>query len=204
MIPSEYKLDFVVARLIERLEGTRRSFGPADQEEAEIAFSRIAGEHITAALGEFREVALADDPELHASFIEREVMKTFLPRYLPVALEANRLEASGYGLRLFAGPLGRIVIGFLSLMLLILMPRFKMLWLFYPSLPILLTAPFFPDLWGWLNRRKYRRILQEIVADMMTIQSRNDDYEPVSRLRTEEMQSSSSSSEMSAPNKERT
>ena len=182
MIPSEYKLDFIVARLIERLEGTRRSFGPRESAEAHTAFERISKEYVAVAMGEFREVALDEQPDLHVIFVEREVQETFLPRYTRLAVQANATESK----TLLGGPVGRLFIGILSLALLILLPRMNMTWLFYPSVPFLLTAPFFPDVVRWLYRRKHRTGLEAIVQDMGTIQSRNNDYEPVSRLRTEE------------------
>lgn len=178
MIISEYKLDFVVARLIERLEGTRRSFKSAGDQEMSAAFERIATEHLDAVIGEFREMGMADHPDAHAAFLRREVMDTFLPRYVPMASEANRAERRGFGLGPLSTPVGRIAIGFLAIFFCILLPKLKLLALFYPALPFLLISPFMPDVLRWFFMSKYRRSLRSVIDDMTTIQDRVEDYLP--------------------------
>lgn len=178
MIISEYKLDFVVARLIERLESTRPTFDASMQQEMKESFSRIASEHLDAVIGEFREMGMTDHPDAHAAFLRQEVMQTFLPRYTPMALAANQSEKSGFGLGPLATPIGRIVIGFVAIVLCVLLPRLKLLWLFYPALPFLLVSPFVPDIFRLIYTRRYRRRLQSVVQDMSTIQERFADYVP--------------------------
>ena len=185
MIISEYKLDFVVARLIERLESTRRTYSAPMQAEMESSFQRISAEHLNAVIGEFREMAMADHPDAHAEFLRREVMNTFLPRYLPMAMAANNIEKKGFGLGPLATPIGRIVIGFLAILLCILLPKLKLLWLFYPALPFLLSAPFLPDILRLISSRKYQKGLQNIVQDMATIQERFGDYVPTELLKAD-------------------
>ena len=197
MIPSEYKLDFIVARLIERLEGTRRSYRHENPEGAESAFARIADEHLEAALGEYREVAMSDHPELHETFIRREVKETFLPRYTRLALEANASEANGFGLGAMGGILGRLLFGLLALGCLLILPKTGFIKTFLGLLPFVLALPFLPDLLRFLFQRKHRRELTEIVADMNLIQERIEDYEPVSRLSTEELRGADASKSIS-------
>ena len=182
MIISEYKLDFVVARLIERLESTRRSFKNVAEQEMAVAFERIANEHLDAAIGEFREMGMADHPDAHAAFLRREVMNTFLPRYLPMAYDANRAERRGFGLGPLSTPVGRIAIGFIAIFFCILLPKLKLLALFYPALPFLLMSPFMPDVLRWFFMSKYRRSLKGVIGDMTTIQERIEDYVPKEQL----------------------
>jgi hypothetical protein len=193
MIPSEYKLPFVVARLIERLEGTRRSFGGDEDDKAAEAFARISEEHLEAAMGEFREVALANGPDAHVDFVQTELRTTFLPRYTRLALKANVAEASGHGLGVMGGVFGRVCFGLLVVLMLWIGARLPVLkWIPVPYLsayllPFLLAIPFLPDILGWLHRRKHRAALTAIVADMDLIQERSEDYEPVSRLSIEDI-----------------
>lgn len=178
MIISEYKLDFVVARLIERLESTRPTFDASMHQEMQESFSRIASEHLDAVIGEFREMGMADHPDIHADFLRQEVMHTFLPRYTPMALAANQSEKNGFGIGPLSTPVGRIVIGFMAIFTCVLLPKLKLLWLFYPALPFLLVSPFVPDILRLIYTRRYRRKLQNVVQDMSTIQERFADYVP--------------------------
>ena len=178
MITAEYKLDYVVARLIERLEGTRRTFKPDGLDDLQKHFTQIARDYVSTAMNEFREVGLSEQADLHVAFIEREVMQTFLPRYVRLANDANRNESSQYGLRWFGGLAGRLALGGISLASLVLMPRLRLQGMFYPALPVLLMLPFLPDITRWFYERRHRNALQQIVNDMSVIQESQTDYEP--------------------------
>ena len=176
-----------MARLIERLEGSRRSYRSSEMENAGMAWNRITVEHVETAMAEFKEVALADHPELHVEFVRREVMETFLPRYARVAAQLTAKEERGYGIGFLYGVMGRLVFGMVAVAVLMLLPRMHLQSLLYPMMPLLFLLPFLPDVLRWAARRQYRNELQEIVSDMAVIQERSGDYEPLSRLRTEEV-----------------
>ena len=172
MVASDYRLEQVTARLIERLEGTRRSF-VGDPEAGKAAFERIAGEHVEAAIGEYREVALADDPEPQAELLRREVFQTFLPRYTRIALDMNRSEARRYGFGWLGSPLGRIAFGVLALILMFAAFRMPGLrGMGWTLLPLLLPLPIAPDIVGMFVRGRHRRQLQRSWATWRSSRSR--------------------------------
>lgn len=183
-VPTEYRLDHVAHRLIERLEATRRSW-LADDDAAEASASRIADELVEAALAEYRAVAMADEPELHEGFLRREITENFLPRYFRLATEMNAVERRGYGFGPIATPVGRILIAAVSLVLLLMSVRFTGRAVLL-TLPIVLTLPFIPDILGFLHYRSYRGHLEDLLDDMAKIQEQASVYIPSSRLKLAE------------------
>lgn len=186
MVPKDYRLDFVVARLIERLEGQRRTFaGNGDQ--AREAFARTAREQVDAAIGEMRGTGWADDEDRHGEFLLREVTETFLPRYHAIATSMSDVEAGGYGLGFLSEPLGRLglvggtlLFGWLVLLKLIALP------IVWPLVLLTLAVPFSPDIASALYRRRYRQQLDAIVEDMTRIQDQQNAYLPEEALRAAE------------------
>ena len=166
MIISEYK-QICGGTLIERLEGTRRSFKSVGDQEMSAAFERIATEHLDAVIGEFREMGMADHPDAHAAFLCREVMDTFFPGMFQWHPRGEPSGAAWICLGPLSTPVGRIAIGFMAIFFCILLPKLKLLALFYPALPFLLISPFMPDVLRWFlcYRRSY-----EVIDDMTTIQ----------------------------------
>ncbi len=178
MVPTDYRLDHVVARLIERLEAQRPTF--ADRpDEGRAAFERTARAHVEAAVAEMRATGWADAPDAHAAFLEREVMDTFLPRYHAVAMRMNEVEAGGYGFGRLAEPLGRLglfagvlLFGWVVLLKLITLP------VIWPLVVLTAAVPFAPDIARVLYRRRHLAELTEIVDDMTRIQEQHDAYLP--------------------------
>jgi hypothetical protein len=182
MVPTAYRLDQVAVRLVERLEGTRRTFA-GESERARAEFERVAREMVAAAVGEYREMAV-DDPDRQVALLEQEIVGTFLPRYHREAVKMTEREAGGYGLGLLAEPIGRVAALGGALVFIWLDLRFFMeapvMWAFAP---VLLSVPFAPDLLAWLYGRRYRNELQVLVDDMAKIQDQADAYAPAEKLR---------------------
>lgn len=178
MIPTDYRLDQVAARLIERLEGARPTFVD-DVDAARQAFQRIAEDHVDAAIAEYRELAVIEALEPQARLLRREILETFLPRYHRLALEQTRLEESGYGFGWLAEPPGRL--GLLIVALLVLwfvLLRLIYLPVVWPLVLVDLSLIFWPDIAGMLYRTRYRRRLERVVADMGRIQEQARAYLP--------------------------
>ncbi|MFK7930374.1 MAG: hypothetical protein AB8H79_19455 [Myxococcota bacterium] len=176
MIPSEYRLEQVTARLAHRLEGTRRSF-VGDKHAAAAAFERVANEVVDHAIAEFRVDGFVDHPDEHAAFLRSEVMQTFLPRYTRMATEMNQREASGFGLGFLYGTLGRVVLVMAALVMVALLfrspgsPVFKVL-----AMVPLFIGPFIPDFVSYFARRRYHRELMASLKDQKLIQDGANDY----------------------------
>lgn len=167
MIPTDHRLDAVVARLIERLEATRPSW---DAGSAEQAARRVAEEHLGATMAEVRELGLTQRPDRHERFLRREVLETFLPRYLRLAAEMQRLEATHFGFGALAEPRGRLLLGGASLLGLVLLVRFAYLPLVWMLIVAVLSVAFWPDVARQLGHRRYERELRAILHDMHRIQ----------------------------------
>jgi hypothetical protein len=178
MVPSDHRLDHVAARLIERLEGSRRSWTGASV--AEIEASRIAREHVGAATVELREVLPGPEGAAHAAFLEKEIASTVLPRYLELARRFNTSERSNYGFRALGEPIGRAVMAVGALLVtwfaVFRFIEFPEMW---PVIPVLFSVPIWPDLAAWAGRRRQAQQLQALVDDTARIQNQADVYVPL-------------------------
>ena len=187
MIPSEYRLEQVTARLAERLEGTRRSFAGDPERAAEI-FRNIADELLDDVVAEFRADGFTDQPDRLEALLRTEVVETFLPRYTRLATAMTEREEGGYGMGILYGPVGRVLlfVGVVAIgALLLRMPGpwgMKMA----PMVPMLLGL-FVPDLLGWAVRRRYRNDLVDVLEDMKVIQDRSGDYAAIPAEVTDEV-----------------
>lgn len=168
MIPTDYRLDRVTARLIERLEGSRPTHGD-DPERAAAAFRTAAEEHVAAAIAEYREVAV-EDPRAHAEFLRREILDTALPRYHRLAVERTRAERGGFGFGRLADPIGRIGLVVAAVLGLVVLERFIGSPYTWPLVVLDLSVPLWPSIAQWLTTARYRRELEAVVADMARIQ----------------------------------
>lgn len=178
MLPTDYRLDHVVARLIERLEGQRRTF--LDRPDASLAaFERTSRSHVQAAIAEMRETGWTDEPEAHAAFLEREVIETFLPRYHATATAMNAAERGGFGLGALSEPLGRLgMVGGSLLFAWFVLLKLIALPIVWPLFVLTAAAPFAPDLSAAMHRRRYRAQLEAMVTDMTRIQDNERAYLP--------------------------
>lgn len=168
MVPTDYRLDSVVERLIQRLEGARPTH--TDPATARAAFEATAATHVEAAIAEWRAVA-PEDPEAHAAFLRREVLQTALPRYHRLATRMTAAEQRGYGLGPLAGPLGTPALLFVAVAVFaLILRRFLGFWEVWPLVVLDLSLPAWPLLAAWLHVRRYRAELGALVEDMERIQ----------------------------------
>lgn len=177
MIPSAYRLDEVVARLIERLEAARPSY--VDAESAQVAFRRAAEEHVQAAVDEYRSLLPGDRAvDRQAELLRREVIETFLPRYGRLAAARGAVEDDHHGFGpLGTGP-GRMVLVGLALFLVYALGRYAGSPWAWPGLVAVLSLPLWPDVAAWAGRRSHLRALQAVVDDMQRIQEQATAYAP--------------------------
>jgi hypothetical protein len=168
MVPTDYRLDSVVERLIQRLEGARPTH--TDPDRAAAAFEEVARHHVEAALAEYRSVA-PEDPVPHAAFLRREVLATALPRYTRLATAMTTTEQRGYGFGPLAGPVGLpiLVVAAVVAFAVVLRPLLGW-WEVWPLVLVDVTVPFWPLVAAWLYVRRYRAELQRLVDDMGRIQ----------------------------------
>lgn len=180
MIPSDYRLEQVGARLVERLDGARRSF--VDPVQMQEGMARVAADHVDAAIAEWRELEWTEDPDAHAAFLRQEVLHTLLPRYVRAAWTMNEQEASGFGLGGLAAPLGRVALVASSLLVLwFVLLRFVAFPVVWPIILVDLGLVFLPDIAAWLAGRRYEQSLSDMVDDLGRIQEQVLAYAPAPR-----------------------
>ena len=171
MPPASYQLDTVAANLIERLEGARRTWID-DPEAARAGLTRIAEESVDRAVADYGQVMGADG---WGPLLRRELLETFLPRYLRLAVAQNALEAAGFGAWRGGDPVARVVTVVVALALAALARRVM---LYHPVTLVFfvaaLSSPIMPELRAWHHRRRYQRALQEAVDDLERIQGELD------------------------------
>jgi hypothetical protein len=175
MVPSEYRLEQVAARLTERLEATRRSH--PEPEAAAAVFGRVADQVTENAIAEFEADGFVDHPEQQAALLREEIRGTFLPRYTRLATAMTAREDGGFGLGFLHGPVGRLVIAAASLLLIFFFLRIPGPWAVKVApIPILLLTVFIPDLVAWVWRRRYKNQVVELLEDLGRVQDRASDY----------------------------
>lgn len=185
MVPTDYRLDHVAARLVERLEGARRSY--ADDERARTAFGEIAREHVEAAIVELEAVGMMRDASDHADFLRTEIERTVLPRYHRLATEMSAREAGGFGMGRLAQPLGRLGLVVVALLLLwFVLLRMAAVPVVWPLFLIDLSLPFWPDIAAAFTRRSYRTKLEAMIEDLTRIQDGAQAYLSASELTVED------------------
>jgi hypothetical protein len=183
MVPADYRLDTVTARLIERLEAARPTFG-TDSEAALAAFRTAAEAYVTNAMTEFADLVPDEDPEEHSAFVRKEILETALPRFHRLAMEHSAAAATNFGFGPLGEPAGRIGLFAVALfMLVVVLPRLLEFPVAWPLLFLDVTLPFWPTIAAWLAHRRYTAKLQELVADMGKIQDSERTYASASVLR---------------------
>lgn len=185
MIPRDYRLQNVCARLVERLEGTRRSYVDRP-EEASAEFLRLAKEHGQAAVAEWGALDLNDevDVEHHAIFLAHELEHTFLPRYERLAVAHTGAEEGGYGFGMLARPSGRVAMVLVALFLVLLFGRLALF--AFPLWAVVIAAlslPLWPDVAAMLEDRRYEQDLGELLGDMARVQAQSSAYQRPDKLR---------------------
>lgn len=167
MPPKEYQLDTVAVGLIERLEGARRTWID-DPPAARAGLQRITEEGLAQILNEYVSVMGQD---AWAQSLRREVLETFLPRYLRLAVAQNEWESQQGGLARLRDPLARLLAtaaSLVSALVLIRVMRFHPISLLFFLMA--LVVPVIPEVRSWYSLRRYRAELQSMVNDLERMQ----------------------------------
>ena len=166
MTVSSYRLDTVAASLVSRMEAAR-PFYAHRPDALEPAFTDIATEEIDRVIAEHDEIM--GEPGYGAR-LRRELLQTFLPRYLVLARDHNALEEAGYRAWMKGHPVARVLsvvfslLGGLAVVRLVHHPAALL------AMAGVVVAPFVPELRRWWYRRSYAGLLQSLVDDLGRIQ----------------------------------
>ncbi|MDG1482605.1 MAG: hypothetical protein P8R54_23640 [Myxococcota bacterium] len=172
MPPTPYRLDTVAASLVERLEGARRTW-MGQPDAAREGMTRIANETLDLVIAEHDRIMPGTQ---WSEMLRRELLETFLPRYVRLAVAHNALEAAGYGAWRQGDPLARVMATGGMLMAAVVIERL----LHHPITIVLfifsLFVPALPEIRAWYHRRQYAGVLQDAVDDMGRIQDELDRF----------------------------
>lgn len=173
MAPSSFRLDTLAANLIERLEPVRRAHLDAP-DAARASIEKTTREIAENVARECREV-LGD--EAQARRIEAEAIETFLPRYVRLAVEQNKVERREAitPQNLILQRLFPLFFGmFASRVMMVLVPGpWEIAFYMVP-----LLALFWPEWLGAVARRRYRTELQELADDLGQLQDADERLSP--------------------------
>ena len=176
-----YDLGDVLFAVLQECEHSRRAFAPDEATE------RLR-ETARAKLDEIREsYDEAGGTETYWRLVEREVMETALPQYIPASVEQTRLEAGDYDLWRRGDPLARAAFGLLGLVIggLIIalrwIPRIENTFAFF-----LAVAGFlYPEIRKTFFDHRHSRLLNRLIVQVEKYQ-RNEKIQYMSEARLQE------------------
>lgn len=176
-----YDLGDVLFAVLEECEHARRAFAPDEAAE------RLR-ETACAKLDEVREsYDECGGTEPYWRVVEREVLETALPQYIPAAVEQTRLEASNYDLWRKGDPIARASYGLLGLLigsLIILAPWIP---IFEDTFAFVLALAGFlyPEIRKTFFDYRHSRLLNRLIVQAEKYQ-RNERIQYVSEARLQE------------------
>lgn len=123
--------------------------------------------------------------------LEREVLETSLPAYIPEAIEQTRLEKSGYGVWRRGDAVARVLFTLTGLLLAVLIIRLPLNWIAEDTLAFFLAAGglLFPEIMQLVADFRHSRFLNRMVAQAEEYQ-KNARIHYVSEARLQEELSS--------------
>lgn len=176
-----YDLGDVLFAVLEECEHARRAFAPDEAAER------------------LQETARAKLDEIHESYeecggtdpywrvVEREVMETALPQYIPAAVEQTRLEAGNYDLWRKGDPIARAAFGLLGLVigaLIIALPWIPRIENTFAFL-LALAGVLYPEIHKTFFDHRHSRMLNRLIVQAEKYQ-RNEKIQYMSEARLQE------------------
>lgn len=162
----EYDFCHVVFAVLQECEHRRRGADPGNTEEQLIGWARAKLDEVHACYQEF------GGSKSYWESLEKEVLETVLPQYIPAAVEMNRLERSGWSV-LRKGDLGaRILYAIFGLILGSILIAIPWIPIFEDMFAFAFTVGGFlyPDLKRYLYEHRHARLLNRIVLESQRYQ----------------------------------
>jgi hypothetical protein len=181
MVPEKYRLAAVGRFLLEQFELRRpgiKEWTPA----LEASLREQAEAELLQMERQLHELEI-DDPQ-YWQRVRRVVDEILLPRYAKVATEEIALARRDYGIWRGGDLVARgtfALAGFVLGIIAVELPYIPIYQKWFPAL-LLLGGPMFPDVVLWWYRRRYRKKLDELVADLGKASETLDTYRPLSEL----------------------
>ena len=161
---SAYNYSNVIFAVLQDCEHRRRSFAFAEEE---------AGEKLMeCAREQLRRVGAGylDDGVGSPAYwreLEKEVLETVMPQYIPAAIEQNRRELRGYGVWRGGDLVARVLFAFTALIIAAFLLRVPVLpfWSKGFNFLLVLAAWFLPELLRMVSEHKHYRLLNRLVHE---------------------------------------
>jgi hypothetical protein len=123
------------------------------------------------------------DDKLYWDKVERTLLEVSFPRYCALAQKQTELEGNDYRLWRGGDLLARGTYAGAGLLIGILMVKLPFIpipqsWDLFAFLTMI-GAPFIPELQIWMHKRRYRKGLEAIVADMREAEQQLRMYQPL-------------------------
>jgi hypothetical protein len=98
--------------------------------------------------------------------LEREVLETAMPQYIPAAVEQNRLEKTGYGVWRQGDPAARALFGLIGLVIggLVILAPFIPIWEDIFAFVLAAAGFLYPDLRKAVFDSRHSRLLNRLIA----------------------------------------
>jgi len=185
---ERYSIPFLASVLISAAERRRPGLGPWS-EKTKDEIRAVFQTELSQMRQQFFELF---DDAAYWEKVERTLLDVCLPRYCALAEKQTNLERRDFGLWRGGDLVARGTYAAAGLLIGILMVRLPFIpipqtWDLFAFLTML-AGPFIPDAQIWFYKRKHRRELEAIVADMRQAEEQLRLYQPLQepRLRTAE------------------
>jgi len=197
MVPEKYRLAAVGRFLLEQFELRRpgiRQWSP----QVEASLRQDAEAELQLMEKQLRELGM--DDERYWQRIRRALDEILVPRYAALASAEIDLAKRDYGIWRGGDLIARATFalaGFILGIICVEVPYIPIQAKWFPAL-LLVLGPLFPDAVMWLHRRRWRRNLEALVADLHRASPTLETYRPLSEL-TQALEMPSPISELPEP-----
>ncbi len=192
MYTERFSIPFLAGILISAAERKRPGLGPWS-EKAQDEIRTVFESELAQMKRQFFELF---DDAAYWDKVERTLLDVCLPRYCALAQKQTELESRDYGLWRGGDLIARGAYAAAGLLIGIAMVKL-------PFIPIpqtwdlfafitMLAGPFVPDVQIWMYKRKHRKRLEAILADMREAEEQLRLYQPLQEPRSGALQPSSS------------
>ena len=174
--PSRYRLAELTEHVVALLERRREGFAEWNG-ETETKLTTAATEALHEAGLQFAEVA---DDRPYWQRLEETVLTAVLPRYFQAAKAEHELEKNKFNLWRGGDFISRVAYGGAGLLAAMIVWRTAVPDYLEPlPLAFFIGGPLLPDLQMWFARRRYRKVLAQVIESMREEDSARAQYQPL-------------------------
>lgn len=181
MVPQKYSLAAVAQHLLALFEVRRPGIARWDEKALE-RLRREADSALQQMEKQCRELGM-DDPQ-HWDRARAVVRDALLPRYAQLAQAENAGAAREYGMWRGGDLVARGAFALVGLVLGVIVLALPWIPVYEKWLPwaLFVLGPFVPDAYSWWYRRRYRKRLEALVADLAREGATLEEYRPLSEV----------------------